>query len=181
MQQLQEPGREHVVAVGDARVAAVRGEHELEQVVAADRQEIDQRQQRIELPHQPRHFHHGADPKPAGQRGAALAGAGELDVEQMFGGLELGDLGDHREHDAELAPGGGADHRAKLLAQHARAVEPNPDRAPAHGGVLVDVFAEVGQLLIAADVEGAERDRLAGGLVEDVGVELGLRLDAGKL
>ena len=39
--------RQHVVAVGERRVAAVAGEQELEQVVAADRQEVDPLQQRL--------------------------------------------------------------------------------------------------------------------------------------
>ena len=48
---------------------------------------------------------------------AASAGALHLDFEDRAGGVELCDLGDHGKHDRQLAPGGGQDQGAQLLAQ----------------------------------------------------------------
>lgn len=53
-------------------------------------------------------------------------------------------------------PPAGAQQRADLAAQEAGAIEPEPDRAPAECGILLDHRFHIGQCLVAADVEGAE-------------------------
>ena len=61
------------------------------------------------------------------------------------------------------APGGGPEQRAHLRAQQPGPVERQPDGAPAERGVLLLRLAQIGQHLVAADVEGAEHHRLAAG------------------
>ena len=86
---------------------------------------------------------------------------------------------DHRQHDAKLAPAGSLQQRADLGAQQSRAVEGEADGAPAERRIFLmrDVL-EIGQHLVAADVDGAEGDRLVARDVEHVAVEPLLRLGA---
>ncbi len=110
---LSMPRRQHVIAVGDARVAAIDGEHELGQVVAADRQEVDPLQQRVHLPGQGRHFEHGADLDGRGRFAPGFGTAGQLHVEQGARLNELGHFRDHRKHHMQIAAGGGGHKRAQ--------------------------------------------------------------------
>ena len=71
----------------------------------------------------------------------------------------------------QLASAAGAQQRADLAAQQAGPVEPEPDRTPAQCRVLLLDVAHIGQHLVAADVEGAERHRLVAGGVEHGTVE----------
>ena len=57
--------------------------------------------------------------------------------------------------------GRGPQQRAHLGAQQPGPVERQPDGAPAERRVLLLRLAQIGQHLVAADVEGAEHDRLA--------------------
>ncbi len=59
-------------------VAAVDSEQELEQVVGADRDEVDLLQEFVELIDQRGHLDHGADIDALGQRMAVLAQIGQL-------------------------------------------------------------------------------------------------------
>jgi hypothetical protein len=85
--------------------------------------------------------------------------------------VEFLDRRDHRKHDLQLAPAGGAQQRAQLAAQQSRPVEPEPDRAPAERWVFLLDVAHIRQQLIAADVERAEGHRLATGGIEHGAVE----------
>src|SRR3546814_1841487 len=51
--------RQHVVAPGEARIAAVGGEEKLHQVVGAEREEVAARQQLRKLQRKGRHLQHG--------------------------------------------------------------------------------------------------------------------------
>ena len=103
--------------------------------------------------------------------------SGELHVEQAAGGLELGDLGHHREHDLQVPAGRRQHQRAQLAAQDGRPVEHHTQRPPAHGRIVLGRHAPVGQMLVAADIEGAERHRPAAGSVQRVAIvrRLGVR------
>src|SRR5207248_2940982 len=68
----------------------------------------------------------------------------------------------------------------KLLPQHGRTVEPDADRAPAHRRVLFRGMREVGEHLVATDIERAEYDRAAVGLLISAAVKLGLVRDIRK-
>ena len=102
---------------------------------------------------------------------AVAAKVSQLALDQRLGLVELSHRGDHREHQLELAPAGGAQQRAHLAAQEAGPVEPEPDRAPAQGRVLLLDIAHVGQDLVAADVERAEGHGLFAGGVKHRAVE----------
>ena len=95
--------REHVVAVDQGRVAAVAGEQELEQVVAADRQEVDplaaarSAASRATAPRpwpRPRSASAARSPR-AAARSSSMS-------QQAPRRLQLGDLGHHREHDLQV-------------------------------------------------------------------------------
>ncbi len=107
-------------------------------------------------------------------------GAGQFLVEQAAGRFELGDLGDHRELDEKVVAAGGAQQGAQLLAQHRRAIEADADGAPAHRRIVLGRVRQVGQHLVAADIERAEDDRPALGLFVDAPVKCGLIGDIGK-
>ena len=171
LERAQHRRRQRIEAVGDARIAAVDRVEELDEVVRADRQEIDPLEQFVELEQERRHLDHGADLDPLGQLVAVPAQMGQLALDQRLGLVELVHGGDHRKHDAQLAAGGGAQQRAHLAAQQAGPVEAEPDRAPAQRRVLLLDVAHIGQHLVAADVERAERHRLAAGGVEHGAIE----------
>ena len=78
----------------------------------------------------------------------------------------------HRRHDLEVAPRGGADEGAKLHPEQRRTVEPDAQRAPAERRIFLLDALHVRQELVAADVERAEGDRPVAGGVEDGAVEL---------
>ncbi len=84
---------------------------------------------------------------------------------------ELANGRDHREHDGELAPAGGQQQGAKLAAQQHRAVEADPQGAPAHRRVLLRGRGRAGQELVASEIERAEAHRPVAGKVEDAGVD----------
>ena len=71
--------------------------------------------------------------------------------------------------------------RADLAAQQRRAVEAEPDRAPAERRIFLLDVAHVGQHLVAADIEGAEGHRPAGRGIEHGAVERELLAGARKL
>ena len=101
----------------------------------------------------------------------------DLAVDQRAGRRELGHVGDHRQHDPELAPMRGPEQRPDLGAEQRRPVERHADGAPADRRVLLLAHAEVGQHLVAADIERAEHHRPVAGGVEDRLVEAGLLLE----
>ena len=88
-------------------------------------------------------------------------------------------MGDHREHDAQRPSLGRTDQRAQLLQQHRRPVEAHAYGPPAKRRVLLGLRGEIGQRLVAADIQRAEGHRLALGLLENAAVEIRLRGDVG--
>ena len=165
----------------DPRIAAIGGEQELGEVVGADREEIDPLQQRVELVEQRRHLDHGADLDALGELVAVAAQIGQFALDQLLALVELLDRRHHGEHQLELAVRRRPQQRPNLAAQQRRAVEAEPDRAPAERGVLLLDVAHVGQHLVAADVEGAEGHRPAGGRIEHGAVERELLAGAREL
>ena len=61
LEETQDRRAQPVVALREPRVGAVGGEQELGQVVGADREEIDPRQQLVEHFGEARHLEHGAE------------------------------------------------------------------------------------------------------------------------
>src|SRR5690606_16558854 len=80
----------------------------------------------------------------------------ELVLDERTRLVELVDRRNHREHDAQPAAGGGAQQRADLAAQEARAVQAEPDRPPAERGVLLLHDTHIGKNLIPTNIERPE-------------------------
>ena len=78
-------------------------------------------------------------------------------LDKGFAGIEFIDRGDHREHDAHMPPGAGAQHGAQLRAEHAGPVEADADSPPAQRRIFLVDLLHIGQHLVAADVESAKR------------------------
>ena len=85
--------------------------------------------------------------------------------------LELAEFRDEGEHHRQGPPVRRPQQGLKLHPQHARLVQTDPDRPPAHGGVRLVIGLHVGQHLVRADVEGAERHRQALGGIHDAGIK----------
>ena len=81
----------------------------------------------------------------------------QLTVDQRAGRLEFRDIGDHGQHEAKLAAGRRPE-APHLRAEHSRTVERHADRAPAECGVVLNGPAEIGQHLVAADIERTKHD-----------------------
>src|SRR5262249_40662990 len=105
---------------------------------------------------------------------------GELPIDQGTRRLEFGYIGDHGQHDAKLAAGSGPEQRSDLRAEQGRAIERDADGAPADGGVLFLAAANIGQHLIATDVERTKYDGPCAGRIEDRLVKPGLLFEPGK-
>ena len=91
-QRPQDRRRHGVEPFGDLGIAAIDREQELEQIVGADRDEIDLLQELVELVEQRRHFHHGADVDALRQRVAVLAQIGQFALDDGLGEIEFGDF-----------------------------------------------------------------------------------------
>ncbi|MCR6659921.1 MAG: hypothetical protein NVV72_11465 [Asticcacaulis sp.] len=96
---------------------------ELEEVVRADRDEVDRLHQLVELPEQRRHFEHGAE---------LQAGRQVVGEARQMPHLAVDDLARLRDLEStvtigsitpQLAPAGGLQQRADLRAQQPRPVE----------------------------------------------------------
>ena len=87
---------------------------------------------------------------------------------------KLVDAGDERHHDADVAEGARAQQGAQLGAVQVLARQAVADGAEAHERVVLLLEAQVGDLLVAADVERADDDRLA--LADERGLLVGLEL-----
>ena len=156
---------------GDPLIAAIGSIEELEQIVGADRDEIDSLEQFVELIEQRRYFEHGADVGALRQLVTVPAQMGELALDERFCFVEFFDCRDHREHQPKVAAAGRAQERANLAAQEPRAVETEPDGAPSESRILLLDVTHIGQQLVAADVECPERHRPLAGSIEHGAVE----------
>ena len=159
----QERPRQRIEAPGDQHVAAVARGHELQEVVRADRDEIGD----AARPSSWKSIAGTSTIAPiisfAGSRMAVPA----RDAQARAGSApraraNLVELGDHRQHDAELAVGRGLEKRARSACAAAPA-----DRAPSRMArqpmrrILLLLPCALGQHLVAAEIERAEDDRLA--------------------
>ena len=93
---------------------------------------------------------------------------------------KLGGLGHHREHDLQVAPGGGSHHRPQLQLEKRRSLQRHADTSPPHGRILLLRHAQVGQHLVGPDVQRSEHHRLAAGRRQHRRIVRGLHLQSGK-
>ena len=132
------------------------------------------RQQHVEHLGERRHFEHRAVADRFGSGLLARASQARCRSTIFLRRVELPRLRDHREHDVERLARGRLEQRARLRLHQPVALEREAQRAPAHRRILLlaaDLAAQIGQLLVAADVDGAEHHRLVARGVEHVAVE----------
>ncbi len=147
---------------------SVGGEQILHQVIGADRDEIRHRQQGVQVPDQGRRLDHHPHAQLAGRGPAAPFGPRHLVVHQGARRAEFLHAGDQGEHHAERAPLSGPDQGAQLQAQQGWPVQAQAHRAPAQGRVVLALGVQIGQHLVAAQVQGAEDHRHVAGAVDDL-------------
>ena len=143
-------------------MGAVRREQKLRQVVGADRQEVEARQQQVEHFGQGRHLQHRAIFDRDRQLLLMAVQPFALMLDQSTGGFIFPRLRHHREHDVEYLARARLQQRARLCFHQPVAIKRKAERAPAHGGIvlqlLVAIPLHIGQRLVAADIDGAEND-----------------------
>ena len=152
---------QRAVQIGDLFVDAVDRAGILDQVVCADREEIDFLRQNIRAYRRDRDLDHDAHLDVRVERDALSLEQVLGLLEHLLGVAELLDGGDHREHDAQVAILRGAQQRAQLGDEQVVLVETDADRAVAEERVLLLFQRERRHFLIAADVQRADDDRLA--------------------
>ncbi len=77
--------------------------------------------------------------------------------------------------------GAGHQNRFDLGAEYVPVVEGNPHRAPAHKGIVFLRRAEIRESLVAADIEGADGDRMAVESLDDSPIKKILVIAVGKI
>ena len=145
LQEPQDRRAQPVVALREPRIGAVGGKQELGKVVRPDRQEIDPRKELVEHLGKRGHFHHRAEFDLRRQFAMRLARPVDLLLEQSARFFIFPGFGDHREHHAQDLAAGRLDQRPRLRPHQRRAVERQPQRAPAHRGVFGLVVDIVGR------------------------------------
>ena len=81
--------------------------------------------------------------------------------QDALGGAQFLQRRDHREHDVQVGQRSRAQDGAELGAEHRRLVEADPDAAQSQEGVFLFRERQVGQRLVAADIQGADDQRTA--------------------
>ncbi len=90
-------------------------------------------------------------------------------------------VGDHGEHDVQLAVYRRAQQRPQLGAEDIRLLEADADGPVAHGGVLLPLDAEVGGLLVAAQIQGTHHHRPGSQPGQHLLIDLKLSLLGGEI
>src|SRR5262249_10350101 len=163
-------------------VAAGPGQDVLNQGVWADAEGIDLAHDARELLYGGRAFDPDARlPLSVGPRRPALElfphlGQYLLHLEDLF------EARHHRDKHPHEAVGAGAENRPQLRLKNLRHLERDADRAPAEKRILLGgPAAHVRGIFIRADVERADRHRLAVEALDDAPVDRELLLFAGKV
>ena len=163
-----------VIEAAQIVVLAVAGQRVLGQIVGADAEEIDLLRQTVAVDGGGGRLDHDADLDLLAV-GDALLLQFALDLlAELLGLAHLPDGGDHREHDAQLAKGGGAEERAQLGLEDLGPGQADAQSAHTHGGVILLRQIKVADLLVSADVQRADNDLLAVHVGQDLLVGLKL-------
>ena len=102
-------------------------------------------------------------------------------VERAPRGQQLVHRADHREHHAHRGVHGHPHDRQQLVRQQARNGEREADAADAQEGIALGRGRQVGQRLVAPDVERAQRDPTPAHSVGDAAIDRLLLFDVGRL
>ena len=163
-----------VVEAAQVIVLAVAGQRVLGQIVGADAEEIDLLRQTVAVDGGGGRLDHDADLDLLAVGDALLLQLALDFLAELLGLADLPDGGDHREHDAQLAEGGGAEEGAQLGLEDLGPGQADAQCAHAHGGVILLRQIKVADLLVSADVQRADDDLLAVHVGQDLLVGLKL-------
>ena len=147
------------IEVCHSGVAALDRKRILRQVVRADGEEVNFLCELLCQNGGCRDLHHHADLHRAGRNALRLQRL--LLLTQQ--GLCLAELihgADHREHNAHVAIGSRAENGAQLRPEDLRMAERHADGAEAEEGIVLMRQLERRQLLVAADIQRANDERL---------------------
>ena len=172
---------ERLAEVGDLGIVAVGGDQVLDQVVRADRDEVGLAEDRVDADGGGGDLDHHAGLDVLAERHALAAEVAPGLLDQPVDVPQLLQRRDHREEHRDLAVPPGAEDRADLPLEEPRMLEREPDRPPAHERVGLVPPAQVGDGLVAAEVEGADRDGPVGRVLDDLAVVLVLLLLVGHV
>ena len=155
-----------VVAFGQAGIGAVGGEQELGEIVGPDRQEIDSAAaagrafRPAKAPPASRRTRRALEAAASVLRAQAICSSNSSRASSYSQGSDtIGNM------TRRTLPPEGLEQRTGLRLHQRRAIQRQPERAPSHGRVLC-LVADVGQIgegLVAADIDGTEDDRLVAG------------------
>ena len=152
---------QRLIQIGD-RLAHTVGSHRvLNQVVGADGEEVGIFGQLIGENRSCRDFDHTADFDIVRNLDAFGDQFGSCLVIAFLGVLEFLNGGDHREHDAELAVDAGTEKSSQLGAEDILADQTESDGTDAEERVHLLCELIVVELLVTADIQCADDDRLA--------------------
>ena len=177
---LQDGGVQRIVVFVDQGVVAVGGQHVLDQVVGPQGEEVDLLGQLRRQHDGGRDFDHDADRHRLGEGDVFPDQIRPGFLDYLLAGTNFFESGDHRKQQLDRAVCAGHHDRLDLGAENIPVVEGNPDRTPAHEGVVFLGRAEIGEGLVAADVEGADGHRVVGEILDYLAVELILVVAVGK-
>ena len=170
--QPKDRGVKRLVKIGDVLVDPVDRQRVLNQVVRADAEESDLLREQVghdrrggDLDHDPDgHLLVVGDPPATKLPPHLLDHAHRLP--------KLPHPGDHREHHPNLPVRRGAQDRPELGLEDLFFLQAEPDRPQPHRRVHLVGELELGRELVAAEVEGADRDRVAHELLRHLPVRL---------
>ena len=178
--QTQHGGVQRVVQMGHRFVRAVDGQRVLDQVVRADRQEVEVAQEAAHDEGRRRHFDHGAQLHGAERRPARQQFlAGEVDL--CEGLPDLADMREHGKEQVHRPVRRSPQHGAQLGAEHGGVGQAPANGAQAERGVEMAVLVTFVQRLVGPHVDGAQRHRQALHPFHGLAVRLVLRLFIGQV
>src|SRR5712691_4579050 len=140
-------------------IVAVGRQQVLDEIVGADREEIDLRYEPWRERHGRWHLDHDPDRDIGVMLEAFLVQLGLRLGQKLARPAQLLEARYHREHDADVMARGGAQDRAELDFEDTRHLERNPDRAPSEEWVFLARYAQVGRIFVRANIKRADGDR----------------------
>jgi len=142
----EDGGVEGVLETREGGVAAVGGEEVLGEVVGADAEEIGVGGELIDEEDGGGNLDHDASGDGPGVWCAGGIEHAVCGLDRGAGFAQLGELGDHGEHDAEMAAGASTEDGAKLGLEEIGMTEAETEAAFAEEGIRFARVAEVGAL-----------------------------------
>ena len=115
----------------DPFINPIHSDGVLDQVICADAEKVDFTSQGICNQGRTRHFDHDSKFNIFCKSCALFAEFGLAGFQYLLCLSQLGQAGDHREHDANITKSAGTQNSSQLRLENVRAIETEPDRATA--------------------------------------------------